>query len=142
MGQALLISTKRLGAGGANTRDRDSSPAKPWRGGGPNRALVVALAFVLSAMTIPPLVSLMQGSFRVTTPTGDLGGFTLDHYRMILTDRQFFPSLANSLVFCIGTPLPPIGMGGLLAWLVVRTSTPFKSLAYMSAIVSLGTPYI
>jgi iron(III) transport system permease protein len=142
MRQELLISTKRLSAGGAIARDRDSSRAKPWRVADPTRALVVALAFVLGAMTMPPLVSLIQGSFRVTTPTGDLGGFTLDHYRMILTDRQFFQSLANSVVFCVGTAVLAIGMGGLLAWLVVRTSTPFKFLAYMSAIVSLGTPYI
>src|ERR1700681_1151795 len=94
MRQALLISTKRLSAGGAIARDRDSSRAKPWRVADPTRALVVALAFVLGAMTIPPLVSLIQGSFRVTTPTGDLGGFTLDHYRMILTDRQRFGGYA------------------------------------------------
>jgi iron(III) transport system permease protein len=142
MRQELSISTRRSSASGAIGRNLDSRHAKPWRVADPTRALVVALAFVLGAMTIPPLVSLIQGSFRVTTPTGDLGGLTLDHYRMILTDRQFFRSLANSLVFCVGTAVLAIGMGGLLAWLVVRTSTPFKSLAYMSAIVSLGTPYI
>jgi iron(III) transport system permease protein len=91
---------------------------------------------------IPPLVSLVQGSLRLTTPSGDLGDFTLDHYRRILSDRQFYQSLANSLVFCIGTAVLAIGMGGVVAWFVVRTSTPFKSLAYLSAIVSLGTPYV
>ena len=30
----------------------------------------------------------------------------------------------------------------MVAWFVVRTPTPFRSLAYLSAIVSLGTPYI
>ena len=70
MRQALLISTKRSSAGGAIAQDRDSSRTKPWRLADRTLALVIALALVLGAMTIPPLVSLMQGSFRVTTPTG------------------------------------------------------------------------
>jgi iron(III) transport system permease protein len=121
---------------------RSPSPAARGRIADPTRALVILLTLVLGAMTIRPLISLVQASLRVTTATGDLGAFTLDHYRMILSDRAFFASLANSLVFAIGTALLAIGLGGLSAWLVVRTDTPFKSLAYMSAIVSLGTPYI
>jgi iron(III) transport system permease protein len=120
----------------------DASRPRRRRAADPTRTLVIVLAFVLAAMTLPPLISLVQASLRVTTATGDLGDFTLDHYRMILTDRAFFQSLANSLVFAIGTAALAIGLGGLSAWLVVRTDTPFKSLAYMSAIVSLGTPYI
>ena len=120
----------------------DASRPRRRRAADPTLALVIVLALVLGAMTIPPLVSLVQASLRLTTATGDLGQFTLDHYRMILTDRAFFQSLANSLVFAIGTAALAIGLGGLSAWLVVRTDTPFKSLAYMSAIVSLGTPYI
>jgi iron(III) transport system permease protein len=108
----------------------------------PTRAYVVVLALVLGAMTVPPLLSLLQASFRLTTDTGELGAFTLDHYRKILTDRQFFYSLWNSIVFCVGTAVLAIGMGGVTAWLVVRTTTPLRSLAYLSAIVSLGTPYI
>jgi iron(III) transport system permease protein len=113
----------------------------PW-GADPTRAYVVVLALVLGAMTVPPLLSLLQASFRLTTATGELGAFTLDHYRKILTDRQFFHSLWNSIVFCVGTAVLAIGMGGVTAWLVVRTTTPLRSIAYLSAIVSLGTPYI
>jgi iron(III) transport system permease protein len=113
----------------------------PWNAD-PTRAYVVVLALVLGAMTMPPLLSLLQASFRLTTATGELGAFTLDHYRKILTDRQFFQSLWNSIVFCVGTAVLAIGMGGVTAWLVVRTTTPLHSIAYLSAIVSLGTPYI
>jgi iron(III) transport system permease protein len=108
----------------------------------PTRAYVVVLALVLGAMTVPPLLSLLQASFRLTTATGELGAFTLDHYRKILTDRQFFQSLWNSIVFCLGSAVLAIGIGGVTAWLVVRTTTPLRSIAYLSAIVSLGTPYI
>ena len=113
----------------------------PWNAD-PTRAYVVVLALVLGAMTVPPLLSLLQASFRLTTATGELGAFTLDHYRKILTDRQFFQSLWNSIVFCVGTAALAIGLGGVTAWLAVRTTTPLRSIAYLSAIVSLGTPYI
>jgi iron(III) transport system permease protein len=108
----------------------------------PTLSGVVVLAIILGAMTLPPLLTLVQGSFRLTTPTGDLGAFTLDHYRRIVGDRQFLLTLWNSLAFCFGTAVLAIGMGGLVAWLVVRTATPLRSLAYLAAIVSLGTPYI
>ena len=32
--------------------------------------------------------------------------------------------------------------GGTLAWLVERTNAPFKPLAYLTTIISMGTPYI
>jgi iron(III) transport system permease protein len=123
-------------------RDRPASGPKSSSTADPTRLYVIVLAVVLGAMTLPPLLSLVQGSFRLTTATGDLGAFTLDHYRQILSDRQFFQSLWNSLVFCVGTAVLAIGMGGITAWLVVRTTTPLRSIAYLSAIVSLGTPYI
>lgn len=135
----------------SSTKQLSGETTSPWRlaarmqirwGADPTRAYVVVLALVLGAMTIPPLLTLLQASFRLTTATGELGAFTLDHYRKILTDRQFFHSLWNSIVFCVGTALLAIGMGGVTAWLVVRTTTPLRSIAYLSAIVSLGTPYI
>ena len=35
-----------------------------------------------------------------------------------------------------------VGIGGILAWVVERSDAPFKKLAFFTAIVSLGTPYI
>ena len=32
--------------------------------------------------------------------------------------------------------------GGVLAWIVERTNAPLKALAYLTTIISLGTPYI
>lgn len=136
----MVISTKNVQ--GALGRHRLALFAGTWHPADPTRFLVIALALVFGAMVLPPLVFLVQGSFRLTTVTGDLGDFTLDHYRMILSDRQFAATLANSLVFCVGTAALAIAIGGTTAWLAVRTATPFAALAYLSAIISLGTPYV
>ena len=53
----------------------------------PTRTLVVALAFVLLLLVVPPLIFLLNGSLHTTTVTGALGDFTLAYYRRLLSDR-------------------------------------------------------
>jgi iron(III) transport system permease protein len=108
----------------------------------PTRTLVAVLAAVLLLLVVPPLWFLLQGSFHTTTVTGALGDFTLAYYRRLLSDRQFFGSLANSIVFSIGSMVIALCGGGLVAWLVERTNAPFKAFAYLTAIISLGTPFV
>ena len=104
--------------------------------------IVIPLALLLSLLTVPPLFSLVQGSLREVTPTGALGRFTLANYAHLFDDRRFAEALLSSFEFAIGSAAVAICTGGLLAWLVERTTTPLKSLAHIAAIISLGTPYI
>src|SRR3984885_8916386 len=108
----------------------------------PTRPLVVLLAVVLLVLVVPPLIFLLNGSLHTTTVTGALGDFTLAYYRRLLADRQFFGSLANSLIFSVGSMAIALCFGGLVAWLVERTNAPFKAFAYLTAIISLGTPFV
>lgn len=108
----------------------------------PTRTLVALLAVVLVLLVVPPLVFLLNGSLHTTTVTGALGEFTLAYYRQLLADRQFFGSLVNSIVFSVGSMAIALCFGGLVAWLVERTNAPFKVFAYLTAIVSLGTPFV
>jgi len=48
----------------------------------------------------------------------------------------------NSLEFALLATLLSLLNGGLMAWLVERSDTPLKPLASVTAVVSLGTPYI
>jgi len=48
----------------------------------------------------------------------------------------------NSLVFAAASALLALVVGWVTAWIVERTNTPLKPLAYLTAIISLGTPYI
>jgi iron(III) transport system permease protein len=108
----------------------------------PTRMLVILLAIVLLLLVVPPLVFLLDGSLHTTTVTGGLGDFTFAYYRQLLSDRQFFASLANSIIFAIGSMVIALCFGGLVAWLVERTNAPFKAFAYLTAIISLGTPFV
>jgi iron(III) transport system permease protein len=106
------------------------------------RALVALLIVVLFLLVVPPLWFLLQGSLHTTTVTGALGDFTLAYYQRLLSDRQFFGSLANSIIFSLGSLVIALCFGGLVAWLVERTNAPFKAFAYLTAIISLGTPFV
>ena len=48
----------------------------------------------------------------------------------------------NSLVFAAASAALALVIGWVTAWIVERTNTPLKALAYLTAIISLGTPYI
>ncbi len=108
----------------------------------PTRTLVAALAIVLLLLVVPPLWFLIQGSLHTTTVKGGLGNFTFAYYQRLLADRQFFGSLVNSLAFSLGATAIALCFGGLVAWLVERTNSPFKAFAYLTAIISLGTPFV
>jgi iron(III) transport system permease protein len=108
----------------------------------PTRLLVGGLTLVLLLLVVPPLWFLVQGSLHTTTIKGGLGEFTFDYYRRLFADRQFLGSLANSLIFSIGATVIALCFGGLVAWLVERTNAPLKAFAYLTAIISLGTPFV
>jgi iron(III) transport system permease protein len=108
----------------------------------PTRVIVALLAVVLLLLVVPPLIFLLNGSLHTTTVTGGLGDFTFAYYRRLSSDRQFFGSLANSLIFGFGSMVIALCFGGLVAWLVERTNAPFKAFAYLTAIISLGTPFV
>ncbi|WP_018063376.1 ABC transporter permease [Martelella mediterranea] len=96
---------------------------------------------LLAVLVIPPIVILIQMSFSDFAPNGAREGFTLSHY-IALADKGFFTALLNSVIFSALATLLSLLIGGVLAWLVERTNSPFKGLAYLTAVVSLGTPYV
>lgn len=110
--------------------------------GGPVRILALVLIVLLALLVIPPILTLVELSFSDIGLDGTRSGFTLAHYRDLAGDTDFIRVLFNTVVFAASATLISLLLGGTLAWLVERTNTPFKRLAYLTAIVSLGTPYV
>jgi len=103
--------------------------------------VMVIIAVILVVLVTPPVWFLVKGSFTAQV-IGGQDYFTLKYYRELLHDRHLFESAANALAFAIGSSVVALLFGGLLAWIVERTDTPLKPLAYLTAIISLGTPYV
>jgi iron(III) transport system permease protein len=110
----------------------------------PDSRIIIAsgIGVVLVALMLPPLWMLIQDSLTTTDAFGDINGWTLAHFAKLLTDKHALTSLWNSLVFSAGSTILSLITGGVLAWLVERTNAPLKLLAYLVAIISMGTPYV
>ncbi len=106
------------------------------------RIISITVGIVLAVLMLPPLYILLQDSITTTDAVGDVTGFTLGHFAKMFTDKDALRSIWNSLVFAAGSTVLSLIAGGVLAWLVERTNAPFKILAYLATIISLGTPYI
>ena len=106
------------------------------------RATPLIVGAVLAILMLPPLLMLVHSSLVDTNAAGAATGWTLGHFRALLTAPGAAESLWNSLVFSAGSTLLSLLVGGLLAWLVERTNAPLRFLATLSTIISMGTPYI
>ncbi len=106
-----------------------------------HRFLYILLVIVLGYLVIPPLFFTIQSSLYVAkgfeTPSLSLKNYT-DLFSTPGTSSMLF----NSLWFALGSSLVALTMGTLLAWIVERTNTPFKNLAYLSAFTSFAIPGI
>ncbi len=108
----------------------------------PRTPLVIGLVVVLAVLVLPPILILARASVSEVGPGGEFLGLTAAHFVNLLEDQRMMVSLMNSLIFAAGSALVSFLVGGVLAWLVERTNAPLKLFAYVTAIVSMGTPYI
>jgi iron(III) transport system permease protein len=120
---------------------RDPTIATLWSRLAAYQTLLLAavLIVVLAALVLPPFVFLLKASV-VDAQRG--GEWSLANFEAVLGSRRFLVTSANSLVFAAGSAVVALGIGWTTAWIVERTNTPLKPLAYLTAIISLGTPYI
>lgn len=112
-----------------------------WRG--PRGGLFSWLApasvgLVLALLVLPPISVLIKTSLT----EAQTGAYTIAHFHDLFGDRQFYSATWNSLLFSGLSTALSILFGTTVAWVVVRTNAPWRGLAYVTAAVSLGTPYI
>jgi iron(III) transport system permease protein len=102
--------------------------------------LVAIIGLIFAILVLPPFVFLVKGA--LTLEDGGASRITLERFTRILAERGIWTSALNSVIFALGSAIVALLIGGVNAWLVERTDTPFKPLAYLTTIISLGTPYV
>ncbi len=115
-------------------------PARGW--GSAQVLLPGAVVAAVGYLTLPPLLFLIYGSFFTPTLGGHAGVFTLQNYVRAYTDRSALPTLANSVVFALGTTLVAFAIGATLAWITERTNTPMRGLFFAVSLIPLIIPGI
>lgn len=104
--------------------------------------LGMVVAAVVAVLVLPPVWTLVSSSLQPDDIAAAPGGLTLANYRLLIDSPNLYASVANTLVFAGVSMALSLLFGGTLAWLVERTDVPLKGLAYGTAIVSLGMPFI
>lgn len=105
------------------------------------RFLFIAVLVILVYLVIPPLFFTVKSSLYVAKGF-EPARFSLKNYQDLFAMQGTAAMLINSLWFAIGSSLIALILGTLLAWIVERTNTPFKKLAYLSAFTSFAIPGI
>ena len=119
-----------------------AAPGRLARWAGPGWPLSLGTLALLLLLVVPPLLVLLQVSLTQTTADGSPGALTFDHYTKLFSNPDLYVSARNSVVFAACATVISLLFGGVLAWVVERTNAPMKALAYLTAIISMGTPYI
>lgn len=104
-------------------RSEQALPARRFRLNWP-RGLVVLLAAL--AIFVPLLLIFYQ-SFLSAPFFAPVKELTLDSYRFIFDDPDFRQAFVNGLALATGLALIAVPLGGMLAFLMVRTDLPGRS---------------
>lgn len=99
----------------------------------------LAIGPLVAWLVVVPIIYLVVSSFKPTGLVFD-DGFTLDHYRDLLTDPSLLRIFANTTIFAVGSTFGALVIGSVLAWLVERTDMPARGIARAVIILPMATP--
>jgi iron(III) transport system permease protein len=106
-------------------------------------ALAFVIAYVAAAAILPALVLLWTGFFGYATPSIDsLAKFSLNAYRALLGNRLFWLGLRNTALVAFLSALIITALGGILAWIIVRTDFKGRRIIDFVSFMSLGIPSV
>ncbi len=90
----------------------------------PTTILGIGMVLVLAVLILVPVYEMLAETF-----TTDTGRFSLEHWQRVMTrQHMLYRPLANTLRVASVVTLLSLAIGSALAWLVVRSDIPWKSL--------------
>jgi iron(III) transport system permease protein len=114
-------------------------PLRRWR----VWALAFVSAYVAVAAILPALVLIWTGVFGYAAPGLDsLARFSLDAYRKLIGDRVFWLGLWNTGLVATLSAFIVTAVGGILAWIIVRTQFRGRRFLDFVSFMSVGIPSI
>jgi iron(III) transport system permease protein len=104
-----------------------------------SKVFLILIIGLVSYLVLGPLVLLIAGSFTSGRP-GDFSSFTLDHYVEAYCNPKTLEFFLNSLAFATGSMFIGLSVAILFAWLIERTNTPLRNIAYVLVISPVAIP--
>ena len=103
------------------------------------KVLFLGVLTILCFLLIPPLFFLVQSSLYYTDGL-ETARLSTRNYSEVFSSPGTSRMLLNSIIFAVGSSFLSMVIGTVLAWIVERTTTPFKSLAYLSSFAAFAIP--
>jgi iron(III) transport system permease protein len=94
----------------------------------------IGVGLIVGFLALYPTVMLFVGSVS-DAPLGLPGRFTLANYRTAYTDSETYRLIGNSFLFAGGAATISLLVGGVLAWITVRTNAPGRAVFELVALV-------
>ncbi len=114
----------------------------------PHVILSLIMLLVMFYMVIIPLYRMLMTTITVqdndlrVIRDAEVGDFTIYHWARMISSQisriMTYEPLVHSLTISFGATLLALGIGGLMAWMVVRTDMPGRNIIHLLATV----PYI
>ncbi len=94
----------------------------------------VGVGLIIGFLALYPTAMLFVGSAS-DAPLGVPGHFTLANYRTAYGDPETYRLIGNSFIFAGGAAAISLLVGGVLAWITVRTNAPGRAIFELVALV-------
>jgi len=105
------------------------------------RVLFIVVLVIIGYFVIPPSFFTLRESLYISKGF-QAAEFSFKNYIDVVSFPDTKIMIYNSLWYSIASSALALVIGTLLAWIVERTNTPFKKLAYVSTFMSLASPLI
>jgi iron(III) transport system permease protein len=105
--------------------------------------IILPMFLILIFLIVYPYFTLIYGSFTDEPPRQlslSFQDLTLEKYRTIFTNPEFWEALGNTLIASFGGMVMALIIGVWLAWLTARTNVIGKKIIGVAAIVPLFLP--
>ncbi len=100
----------------------------------PTNLIFIAVGITVAFLALYPTAFLFYGSLT-DAPIGMAGKLTLKNYLQVFSDRETYGLMINSICFAFGSSTLSLLIGIALAWITIRTNTPYKALFELTAII-------
>ncbi len=106
-------------------------------------SLIFVATFLAFAAILPALVLLWTSFFGFNPPSFEaLANLSFKPYIELFQETRFFRAIANTFVVAGGSAIVVTLIGAMLAWILVRTKMPGRSILDFVSFFSIGIPSV
>ncbi|MFE5708086.1 ABC transporter permease [Rhodococcus koreensis] len=118
----------------------ETPPARRMRAWLPESVIQYGVWGIVALVVLGPIIPIIWSSLWSTPLYDDTGTWSLASFRYLLSDRDWWRAVANSLKFAVATTAASVVVGTTFALLVTRTDMTFRRVYGVLLVLPLALP--